>query len=216
MYRLNTILIALCMLLLISTPSHADWAIWAQPETREVKPHQALRFNFGVSGAGNQRPGDFKVIIYSEMDSQLRSEAEQQGQFAIYAFTLMDDAPEDLFTRTDPKDPRKLIRKVEIETPFSSMYVTPESPGEKTITLILSYRTAGDQWATNSTQFHYYVPTWVERNERWLTLLAIILALIGLKWMDNILGKIWRRIRKGRSNQPDRETTQESASSSAP
>ena len=212
MYRLNTTLITFCMLLLISTTSRADWAIWVLPETREVKPHQALRFNFGVSGAGNQLPGDFKVTIYSELDSQLRSEGGQ-GQYEMYAVTLKEDVPIDMFTKTDPKDPRRLIREVEGQTPFTPMYVTPKSPGEKTVTLILSYRKAGDQWATNSTQFHYHVPNWVERNQLWITILAVALTLIGL-WKDAISG-IWRRLRKGKSNQSDGETAHESASSSA-
>jgi len=153
---------------------------------------------------GALRPGDVKVTIYSEADSMLKP-VGREGKYEMFAIMLGDSTPEDTFARVEPQDPRGLLLKAEGKTPFNSMYVIPKSPGDKTVTLFLTYKSADGEWRTDTTAFHYRVPAWTESNQTWFTVLVVVAALVVI-WKD-LLIRVSRVLWRGRTGENDQQAT---------
>jgi len=180
-----------CLIFMVATlpkTALADWKLWVVPESRSVNVGDPLKFVFGITGGGALKPENIKVLIYSEADSRLKREGDNKWIYDTYAILLNSSTPKDAFEKPNSDiltDNQKILLEAEQKTPFNPIYVKPESPGDKNITIVLSYKDNEEKWRTISKNFSYHAKSFVEQYEKFGFVLAILLALIGI-WKDTL------------------------------
>jgi hypothetical protein len=165
----------------------AEWTLWVVPESRSIDVGDSLKIIFGVTGGGYLDPYNLKVTLYSETDSLMKKEGDETGQYDTYAVLLNKSIPKDVFHKLNidvpPVANQELLFEAEQKTPFAPIYITPKSPGDKKVKIILSYKDVDGNWRSISEEFSYHVRSFAEQYEKIGFLLAIVVALIGI-WKD--------------------------------
>jgi len=215
--RTQKAMFVLALWLFMTDLAFAEWELWVVPEKRVVDKNESLRFILGVSGHGYLNPHELKVTMYSETDCPLsidmggelvKQEQEDEKGYDIYVSLFRSKTRNDMFTKPATEFAPGATPGVQLEaetsTPFKPMWVTPRSSGDKTVILILSYKTDNGTWRTVSRDFEYHVRTWTEKHEGILTTIAVVAALIGI-WINFLSNrksskqtKQKSKIRKGR------------------
>ncbi|MEW6602364.1 MAG: hypothetical protein AB1499_15435 [Nitrospirota bacterium] len=175
--------------------AYAEWTLWVVPESRSVDTTKPLKFVYGVTGGGYLDPQNLKVTLYSEADSMLKKE-NGPGEYESYSILFPEGTPTDIFQKNPTDLPsnvnKTILLDAEQRTPFDPMYVTPNSPGDKKVRLVMSYKDNNGNWHSTSEEFSYHANSFAEKYETYGFVIAIITALIGI-WKDslkNILSKI--------------------------
>jgi len=210
--RIQKVMFVLALGLLIPALACAEWELWVVPDKRVVDKNESLRFIFGVSGHGYLDPHELKVTMYSEADcpfSQeeggelVKQEQDDEKGYNIYVNLFSPQTRDDKFTKPDtesaPGATPGVLLESEMSSPFKQRWVTPRSSGDKTVLLILSYKTEKGRWRTVSRDFEYHVRTWTEKYEGVLTTIAVVAALIGI-WLNFLSNRKSRKQTKKKSN----------------
>ncbi len=190
----KSFIIIIFLVLAFSSDALAEWNMWVIPEKRVINKNESLRFKYGVSGGGYLDPQEMKVTIYSEYDSKLKM-IDVDEQYEMFASIFKITTENDMFTKTvndlPSNVPNDIFFEAERSSPFKTMWVTPESPGDKMIILILSYKDQNGSWLTVSKEFNYHVNSLAEQHEWWLTPVTIISIVVGI-WA-NLIGNLRRK-----------------------
>jgi len=170
--------------LLIALPASAEWDIWLVPESRTFDPGDRFNITYGISGKGALNPQEVKFTIYAEKDTQLELAEKANKQYQIITSFLKKDTSFGIFSEPAEGIPlgenQDLALRVEHSTPFAKLWVIPESPGDKTLLFVLTYKGPSGEWRTQSRELDYHVSTWYQRNESWIQTIAVIAAILGI------------------------------------
>jgi hypothetical protein len=210
--RIQKAMLVLVLGLFMADLAYAEWELWVVPEKRVVDKNESLRFILGVSGHGYLDPQELKVTMYSETDCPLsiehggeliKQERDDERGYDIYVSLFKSQTRDDMFTRPAKEFPPGAAPGVQLESetssPFKPMWVTPKSSGDKTVILILSYKTEDGTWRTVSRDFEYHVRTWTEVWEGVLTTIAVLTGLVGI-WLNFIYNQKSRKHTQKKSN----------------
>ena len=190
--RVSYIFLIIIVITLFANTVLAEWTLWVVPKSRSIDVGDSLEFVFGVTGGGYLDPHNLKVLLYSETDSILKPKGESTGEYDTYAILLNKDISKNVFQKINIDVPtvanQTILFEAEQQTPFRHMIVTPESPGDKKVKLVLSYKDADGIWRSTSDEFSYHARSFTEQYEKLGFVIAIAAALIGI-WKHTLTGK---------------------------
>ena len=164
--------------------SIADWEIWISPPKRVFRPKEQFEVVYGISGVAHLKPDKVKFMVYAEKDTLLRSDENASECHEIFAMFLRTNVNPNVFGEAADRVPigenQNLVLKCEYSSPFNPLFVEPTTPGDKSLTFILTYRTESGQWQTKTSSFSYHVLTAYERNQVWMQWVAVVAAIAGI------------------------------------
>jgi len=154
----------------------AEWEIWISPSSKVVKPDEPIIIRNGICGMGNLSPDEVKIAVYADGDTTLHSYNNPTSQYSMLLTFPGTNANN--FAR--PGDDKRIGLESDYSCMFLPFSITSSRTGDKSISLVLTYKTDSGQWQTKTSTFSYHVSTWYERNETWLQWVALIAGIVGI------------------------------------
>ncbi|MBN1511246.1 MAG: hypothetical protein JXB13_04470 [Phycisphaerae bacterium] len=173
MKKLDLIIVLATVLALTAS---AEWEIWISPSSKVVKPNEPIVVRHGISGMGALKPDEIKIAVYGDGDTMLHDYNNPTSHYSMMLTFPTTNAN----TFTLPAGDKRGGLQSDNSQAFLPFSITSKRTGDKSISLVLTYKTESGQWQTKTSTFSYHVSTWYERNETWLQWIALIAAITGI------------------------------------
>jgi hypothetical protein len=171
----------------------SDWQIWIVPNSYTIDRGDKLHVVFGITGYGPLDPRNVKIIAYSE-ENTLITYTTNSSQFNTYLVTPGEQTPKDVFTKK--VDPKYIFLESDHSSPFGYMFLTPQTSGDKKLTLIATYSPDGTSWYTTSRELNYHVNSFIEKHQTFLAIAGIALAFLAIPFFNDFYNCVKKKFNK--------------------
>jgi|SRR5665213_285335 len=172
----------------------SDWQIWIVPNSYTLDEGDKLNIVFGITGYGPLDPLNLKIIAYTENNTLIQY-GDDPGQYDTYEIAPNEQAPKDRFTKKNAGHPNNIVLQTDQDSQFGHLFLTPQTSGDKKLTLIATYSPDGVSWYTTSREFNYHVNSFSEQHQTVLTIIGIILAFLAIGPGPIAIG-FWNALKK--------------------
>ena len=117
------------------------WQIWIVPNSYTLDKGDTNEIAFGITGYGPLDPLNLKIVANTEENTLIKY-GDSPFQFDTFLIAPNEQSPKDRFTKKVAKHPNNINLQCEGDDPngFSHLFLTPQTSGDKKLTLIATIR----------------------------------------------------------------------------
>lgn len=156
-----------------------SWETWVIPKNYSINWHDEQSLLIGITGYGNVDSKKLKITLYSEDDSKIKTEGEEQYSNNTYILAGDLDNSSYYSKPIDHDVPNHIFLETDQNSLFKKIYIKPGSPGQKKLDMVLTYFD-GEHWVTKKSTFEYKALSFAEKHQTAIIILAIIGGVVAL------------------------------------
>ena len=152
--------------------------IWIIPDKYKINVGESICIRFGITGYGDLDIYKSKFCIYSEKETLISIDGTKKYEIFTSILTPIHGAKSNLYDINNKENiVQGIVLKSDYLTAFKDVVVFPKTAGDKKLVFIFTYK-CGEEWKTISREFNYHVNSWSEENEKILSIIYLIGAVL--------------------------------------
>ena len=144
------------------------------PEKYSTNKDTPFKITIAASGGGHIEKA--KIMVYS--DEQVKIKIDEGGEWSNVFIEIRPEVFEE--DRSKGGYYNIFPLKSEFTDKIRTIQIKSDSTGDHSIFFVLSYTPDNENWYSDRTEFKFHVNTILDNNQLWLSILAVLVAIIAL------------------------------------